>query len=198
MKRMTFIAAIAGTLAACSLSERIGDDYTPLPAPGSGGASAAGGDPTGGGPGAGGGGGSTADGGGDVVSCNDAQECPGNTSDCRAPDCDNGECGFEQEMAGVACSDGAGANETVCDGMGACVQCNTSSDCTFDTNLTICSNNICVNAGCSNGTVDGTETGADDGNGMECGGDVCGPCVTGEPCNVDGDCISRSCMTVCQ
>ncbi len=121
-------------------------------------------------------------------------DCVGATSDCRAPGCVGEVCGFIDAVEGTACADGD-LNAAVCDGAGTCVLCNNSADCTFDGSLTICSNNTCVNAACGNGTIDGTETGSNDGNGMECGGAVCAPCREAEGCNLGSDCLSLVCDT---
>lgn len=148
-----------------------------------------GGDQTGGGGTGGTGGGMTGGGGiggGGGPAC-DPATCDGVDTDCRFRACDaNDECTFENAMTGDPCDDGTSADAAVCDGLGACVECNGNADCTFDVNATECSNNECVPATCNDGIENGDETDVD------CGGS-CNQCIDGDTCALDADCVSLFC-----
>lgn len=73
---------------------------------------------------------------------------------------------------------------TVCDGAGACVECNTPAQCAGGT----CMQHICVPASCGDGAKNGSETDID------CGGGVCAPCIDGLGCGAGADCLSAVCL----
>ncbi|NUO50835.1 MAG: hypothetical protein HOV80_18435 [Polyangiaceae bacterium] len=124
-----------------------------------------------------------------------ASECPDPGSDCLAKACDGDVCGEPTNVpADSACASapgeggGGGGNVMagVCDGMGLCVECNGNAQCTAPE---VCDTDAhqCVPAACQNGMLDPGETDTD------CGGDDCGPCINGDACVDEGDCLSGFC-----
>jgi hypothetical protein len=84
--------------------------------------------------------------------------------------------------ANTICSEGDG---TICDGMGACVECVQTSDCSMPS--LVCQAGQCVPLGCANMTKDGDETDVD------CGGLVCNKCKVGDDCLIGTDCEQGVC-----
>lgn len=82
--------------------------------------------------------------------------------------------------AGTPCSQNLGG---VCDGAGACVECNVGADCTS----LVCANHLCQAATCFDGTKNSLETGVD------CGGGTCPACAPGQGCLAAADCTSGVC-----
>ncbi|MBI4705417.1 MAG: hypothetical protein HY744_30305 [Deltaproteobacteria bacterium] len=164
-------------------------------AAGGGGAGGAGAGGTGaagmGGAGAEGGGGTAGTGAGGSGGCQSPEQCAGQDTDCRIRSCVAGQCGFENQAAGLPCDEQGGK---VCDGDGQCVPCVSASHCPPGQ---ICKAQQCLPAHCDNAKPDGPETDVD------CGGD-CPPCQIGKGCKAGADCQSASCAdgvccgSVCQ
>jgi hypothetical protein len=66
-------------------------------------------------------------GGTEVTKAVDDSDLPTATSDCVTPTCTNGTPSLPDIATGTACATSGG---TVCDGQGACVECNVEADCT--------------------------------------------------------------------
>jgi hypothetical protein len=125
--------------------------------------------------------------------CN-PDDCPEPASDCLAKACDGNVCGDPTNVAiDTACATapgegggGGGVMAGVCDGNGACVECNNDTQCTAPE---VCDETAhdCVPEQCQNMTMDGMETGTD------CGGPDCGDCPNGQGCMGAGDCLSGFC-----
>ncbi|HZF47717.1 MAG TPA: hypothetical protein VE093_03650, partial [Polyangiaceae bacterium] len=80
-----------------------------------------------------------------------------------------------------------GNGGTVCNNMGACVECVPGiAECMAPD---ICQNGMCNLPTCANVMKDGTETDID------CGGPDCSPCATNKNCMVPSDCISTVCTS---
>ena len=101
---------------------------------------------------------------------------------------------------GTACTSASPAAK-VCDGNGACVECAASSDCTTPGMLLPSCDlptHTCIS--CSDGKLNGTETGVDCGGNTctKCNGDVCG---LGTECKsnvcADGACCNMACSGKC-
>jgi plastocyanin len=69
----------------------------------------------------------------------------------------------------------------VCSGAGACVGCVVGADCTSG----VCTANVCAAASCTDGVMNGTETG------LDCGGS-CAACL-GAACTTASNCASGAC-----
>ncbi len=170
------LAAVVLGSAACGQLLGLDDygDQPPTTAPSSGsgtGASGGGGDAGGGGNGGSGG------------SCQ-PDLCPG-IEDCRIPICVDDQCASKPQSVGEPCNDGP-PDAHVCDGRGNCVECNGDGDCTAPE---VCdqAQNVCIALHCTNGMMDGNETG------LDCGGPECAACPNGQGCGGPGDCISGFC-----
>lgn len=106
--------------------------------------------------------------------------------ECTTDQCVNGTPTNKPKGAGATCTSDGG---TYCDGMGACVECTTSTHCTSG----VCTMNACVPAACVDTVKNGTETDVD------CGGMDCTGCADGKTCNVATDCANKICIgKVCQ
>jgi hypothetical protein len=106
--------------------------------------------------------------------------------ECTKDQCNAGSQVHPPEDPGTMCSQNNGA---VCDGAGACVECNVGADCTSG----ICTpQKTCAAATCSDMVKNGSETDVD------CGGPTCPKCANTKACAQDGDCVSGDCAgTVC-
>jgi len=146
-----------------------------------GGTGASGGTGATGGSGALGGGGS-----GGMGECAAPEDCPGVDTTCQFRTCDGVACGTAAAPIDTACTEDGG---NVCDGQGACIECNDVNDCAA---TWLCQAGDCVPPQCSNGQQDGTESDVD------CGGLECSPCPNTLSCNTYADCFSSFCdVTVC-
>ena len=124
-------------------------------------------------------GGTAADGGDDPgeATCL-VSSCPAPSSACQLAACVGVACGILDAAAGAPCAENGGV---LCDGAGACVECNTAADCQG-------LEAACVEHGCqscSDATVNGAETDTD------CGGGVCPKCDLGGLCAENGDCKGK-------
>lgn len=126
---------------------------------------------------------SVCDGMGTVTTENDATDVPGDGNDCTTDACNADMPTNTPTALGAPCAQSSGA---VCDGQGACVECNTSTDCTSG----LCVAHQCVPATCADGAKNGKETDTD------CGGSDCVPCVDGLMCGMATDCQSGVCMNM--
>ncbi len=120
----------------------------------------------------------------------DPATCPGTIADCSSPNCVNNGCAVVNSPMGTPCDDGP-ADTKVCNGSGLCVECNSPADCT-DPATPECQDNVCVAEHCQNTVQDADETD------INCGGDVCPPCMNNQGCMDPVDCQSGYCMgTTC-
>lgn len=123
------------------------------------------------------------DGMGGTVTVNDDNDTPpvdGNM--CTTESCNNGVPMVTNDPVGSGCNGG------VCNSMAMCVECVADGDCTDGTNPR-CSQETCIS--CSDGTMNGDETGTD------CGGSCPEKC-NGETCAMGAECQSGFCAdTVC-
>jgi hypothetical protein len=110
--------------------------------------------------------------------CQSPDECPAPPGECVVAICEAGSCGAGLAPAGTPCQTG------VCTDDGMCVECNLDADCPGE----VCVNNACTAPppSCNDGVKNGSETAVD------CGGS-CPGCDDGDPCLVDGDCLSDLC-----
>jgi len=123
------------------------------------------------------------DGMGTVTTETDATDILDDLNDCTADTC-NGETPENMPInVGSGCASNGGK---VCDGQGACVECNVSGDCSTG----VCMANQCVPASCADQVKNGTETDVD------CGGSVCTPCGDGKACGGATDCQSGVCTSM--
>ena len=86
-------------------------------------------------------------------------------------------------------------DETDVDCGGSCPACTIEQMCTLDADCDSlsCVDSKCAEATCDDGKLDGAETDVD------CGGDVCDPCLDGDSCLVGDDCESAVCTeNVCE
>lgn len=158
-------------------------------------------------------GGRICDGAGSCVQCNEAANCPAQTTVCKTNTCSGNACGTQNVAKGTACSDNGGV---VCDGEGTCVAahcndgvkdadetdkdcggascgaCNTNSACAKDSD---CLSKVCDPAAhtcsapsCVDGVQNGDETDKD------CGGATCGKCPDKQHCSSNTDCASGDCF----
>lgn len=89
------------------------------------------------------------DGSGGVVTVNNNADVPDDSNQCTVDDCNAGTPSNDPANSNVACSQNGGS---MCDGAGACVECNSGSECAGG----ICSNHQCVcssNSHCASGSV---------------------------------------------
>jgi hypothetical protein len=107
---------------------------------------------------------------------------PDDANACTDRLCDGGTALAPASAAGAACAQDQGK---VCDGAGACVECNVGADCASR----VCASHLCQTATCSDGTKNGAETGTD------CGGGTCPACAPGQGCLASADCASGLCTT---
>ncbi len=167
---LSIAAAVA--LVACAQVAGLGD-FVDVSSSGTG-AGATGGH--GGGTG-GGTGGAGAQGGGS--GCN-STTCSGSVGDCSLQACVDGVCTLVHESEGEPCG---AADEDVCDGQGACVECNIAADCIGDD---ICVDHTCFSSTCEDNQLSTGETDID------CGG-PCPPCDVEETCALWSDCTTGYC-----
>jgi plastocyanin len=104
-------------------------------------------------------------------------QCP--YTECLSAACEGNECATIPLPEGTPCMQSDG---TVCNGVGACVECVANEDCDSG----ICAGQICLPVACTNGDKDGTETDVD------CGGG-CDPCSPNKTCASASDCLSGVC-----
>lgn len=117
---------------------------------------------------------------GNIVSIEDPADVQDDSVECTKDTCVSSEPMHEPEAQGSPCGP---SSADVCDGMGACVECNFGVDC--DTK--VCQGNTCVPPTCMDNVQNGSETGKD------CGGG-CGPCPDGSGCVTEIDCTSSVCL----
>lgn len=122
------------------------------------------------------------DGMGGIKSVADDTDKPDDQDACHAGACTGGMPAQTLKPVDTAC---AFNNGKFCSATGACVECNTTSECNPATQL--CQASACVLASCGDGTKDGSETDVD------CGGGVCNGCATGKKCLVGTDCVDLIC-----
>lgn len=123
------------------------------------------------------------DGKGQVRSVVDTQDVPDDGLECTQDACGaDGTPGHMSAVQGATCAQNGGQ---VCNGMGACVQCNFNANCSGGG---FCVNGVCVPPECTDQTKNGNETDID------CGGSQCSPCGTGLGCAAITDCVSQVCM----
>jgi hypothetical protein len=123
--------------------------------------------------------------GGTTVAIADA-DLPVDGNACTADTCAGGVPSNPPLALGTACNQNGGK---VCNGSGACVQCNTGAQCASG----VCASGVCQAASCADGTKNGSETDID------CGGGKCAPCAVGKTCLSAADCQSGLCTAgVCQ
>ena len=120
--------------------------------------------------------------GGVAISENDNTDPLDDGEDCTLDVCDAGNPASNPADIGFSCSNPMGG---VCNGNGACVECNSDADC-MDANEPDCLDNQCVPETCSDTMLNAGETDVD------CGG-PCQGCDTNENCSVDGDCYHGIC-----
>lgn len=181
-------AALALGAAGCELIAAVDHDLIPQGGSAPGGGGGAGGGTTTATTTTGGGmGGMGGSGGGGCVAAN----CPDPGSDCLEKACDGDMCGTPTPSAlNTACNsapgEGGGTMAGFCDGDGACVECNDSTQCVSPE---VCDTTAheCVPMQCQNGVQDPGETG------LDCGGPVCGKCPNTQGCMNAGDCLSGYC-----
>jgi plastocyanin len=101
----------------------------------------------------------------------DANQCTDNVCTAGVPSLPN-------SAAGLVCTQMGGK---VCSGAGACVGCVVGADCTSG----VCTANVCAAASCTDGVMNGTETG------LDCGGS-CAACL-GAACTTASNCASGAC-----
>lgn len=127
-----------------------------------------------------------------VVVCNEAGETAeeidnsdalDDGNDCTIDSCASGIPSTMASLINEPCNDNRGK---VCDGLGTCVECNTSVDCT-ESGKALCLTHVCVNESCLDGAKNGSETDED------CGGVDCPKCADGDDCTSSSDCQSNVC-----
>lgn len=121
------------------------------------------------------------DGLGNIQNNIDNTDFPVDGIDCTDDLCLGGVASNPASPVGAICNQTGGI---VCDGAGACVECNLDGDCTGGA---YCSNHVCVMPTCSDALKNGTETDVD------CGGLSCAPCNPGQLCAVNADCETSVC-----
>ncbi|MEZ4338106.1 MAG: fibrinogen-like YCDxxxxGGGW domain-containing protein [Sandaracinaceae bacterium] len=125
-------------------------------------------------------------GGGTCPGCGDGLPCGAGT-DCASGVCDGSVC------AAPTCTDGVqnGAETDVDCGGGTCAACADGGGCTRNRDCAsrVCdvASMTCVAASCTDGVLNGSETGTD------CGGPDCAACPDGDPCATGSDCASGVC-----
>jgi hypothetical protein len=124
------------------------------------------------------------DGAGKTTEINDDSDPLDDGKDCTIDLCTSGVPTTKPEMVGTKCSTEGGS---VCNGVGACVECNLDADCK-DPAKPLCGIAWkCVPVTCNDGKKDGAETDQD------CGGGTCAPCPDGLKCKGPTDCQSGVC-----
>ncbi len=147
-----------------------------------------------------------------ALSCDDGQvsgdetdvDCGGSCSGCSAggtcgadEDCEDGVCS-EGACAEPSCSDGvANQDETGVDCGGSCDPCTEGFPCVGGAD---CTTGVCGASGCAAGgsccqartCTDNVRNGAE--TGVDCGGAGCPSCPVGQPCNLDGQCLTGRCV----
>jgi len=124
------------------------------------------------------------DGQGGITSMNDDADVPDDGKVCTVDACASGASKHTPKAAGSPCSEGGGK---VCSALGACVECAHAADCASvacDTQT-----GKCIDAGCSDGVKNGSETDID------CGGS-CAACAFGKICGSNIDCVSQLCKAM--
>ncbi len=107
------------------------------------------------------------DGSGGTEVATDEGDAPDPGTACRTTTCDGDVPVSTFGPVGAACSDSGGQ---VCDGNGACVECLVGGDC--PSGVCVQATNTCAAPTCSDGIMNGMETGVD------CGGPACAACST--------------------
>lgn len=111
---------------------------------------------------------------------------------------DGNPCTIDSCVAGVVVSENARESTAcnagdICNGKGVCVQCVASESCVTLAMCTqgecICDDGQCVLLHCINSVFD-PGLGETD---LDCGGSDCNPCLVGETCGGDADCVSGVC-----
>ncbi len=126
-------------------------------------------------------GGTTGGGGvGGTPECTSPDQC-GTDTTCLTMTCDSGTCGTQNTAINTECTED---NGQFCDGLGACVECNNAEQCGPGY---ACEQHVCLSEDCINNVLDDHETDID------CGGDLCPPCVNGLICEDYSDCESQFC-----
>jgi hypothetical protein len=134
------------------------------------------------------------DGNGNVITSNDDTDVPpGDGNSCTNEGCNNGTPMTTNDPVGTTCPGGT------CNNMGICVECVNNADCTVGTSPS-CFQETCIS--CSDGMMNGDETGVD------CGGTSCakkcdgGACATANECKsnfcADGVCCDNACTGTCK
>lgn len=121
------------------------------------------------------------DGSGGTTSSADNMDLPVDGNACTADACMNGVPMNPLLPLNSPCNQNGGK---VCDSSGACVECNTGSQCASS----VCSAGKCQMPSCVDGVKNGVETDAD------CGGGVCPVCDVGSECVNGSDCVSGICV----
>jgi len=119
------------------------------------------------------------DGMGNAVSENDDMDEPNDGKECTTDSCSGGIGSSDPVAPGTPCAQG------FCNAAGDCVECIDGGDCPLSG---ICTPMFqCAAATCNDGNQNGGETAID------CGGPCMG-CMIGQPCMVNADCASLSCV----
>ncbi len=121
--------------------------------------------------------------GGMATAENDDADIFDDGNDCTVDTCSAGDPQSDPATMGAMCASDGGK---VCDGMGACKECLSNTDCA-DPNPICSAGNTCIPATCTDGMKNGPETDVD------CGGGTCDPCDTNKDCAVDTDCFHGDC-----
>lgn len=127
----------------------------------------------------------TCDGMGSKEQAPDESDLPDDDNECTLDECTIMGPVSTPVALGSECEAGAG----VCDGLGACVECNTAPDCPVSDPPFLCMGNQCIPAGCDD-DVQTQPIGETD---VDCGGPECLPCADGQACLVPSDCVSGVC-----
>jgi plastocyanin len=120
------------------------------------------------------------DGLGAIISVPDDTNLPDDGNPCTEDKCSGGQKLHSFTPKGTACP----GTPMHCDGAGACVLCDSDSQCNGGT----CTGGQCVGSfPCGDNIKNGLETGVD------CGGGVCAQCFPLSPCKIASDCNSNIC-----
>lgn len=131
---------------------------------------------------------------GECSGCLDASSCPGETSECQQPTCDNGVCGTSYTPAFTPISNQVAGDckALVCDGAGGVMSVNDDADVpTGDTNciLSSCSNGVPIQITAQPGTS------CNDNGGSVCNDQgVCVGCNASTDCPVTSECETATCV----
>ncbi len=124
--------------------------------------------------------------GGSCQPCDDGQGCgiPGDCDSgvCEADTCAEATCDDSVQNGSETGEDCGGPDCDACPPGGGCVG---NDDC--DSGVCDPGTNTCLAPACDDGVLNGTETDVD------CGGDACPACDTGETCDDGDDCVSGGC-----